>query len=58
MRCRPLPCVWDLQRFLWLNPLINHKIGAIVYRLGHIPFTDESWVRFPVALLKYNGPVA
>jgi hypothetical protein len=27
-----------------------HIFGPVVYRSGHVPFTDESGVRFPVGL--------
>ena len=26
------------------------QTGPVVYRLGHISFTDKSWVRFPAGL--------
>ena len=36
------------------NPVGTTKFGPVVYRLGHIPFTDKSWVRFPAGLLLFG----
>ena len=38
-----------IQLFVFLQPL-NKPIGPFVYRLGHVPFTDERGVRFPYGL--------
>ena len=42
--------------------LIDNLLGAIVYRLGRLTFTQVRWVRFPLALcfnaLSSNGRTA